>query len=130
MLILSILFSTQVLAQDKEMSAHNDFLLLTESDCGKSFLLSKKIEIHLSALTSAGYNWYLYDDHPEITISESSIKPTKLIGGPVTRTFTIEPKMIDNKDDINKKLNLIFVYKRHWEHETIKKCIFILKYRD
>lgn len=123
-LIILVLINARIYAQDK------DTLLLTGSDCGKSFDMQDKIEIHLSTLTSAGYNWYLSEDNPALNVSESYLKDSKLIGTEVIKVFLINTKSFKQHTDTNTSVNLDFVYKRNWEKDIVKKCQFILKYKN
>ncbi|MES2214846.1 MAG: protease inhibitor I42 family protein [Pseudomonadota bacterium] len=102
-------------------SANEDPLLLTEKDCGKTFLWRSNIEIRLKALPSAGYNWYLMDGIPEVFIkerntnSQNSRSGASKLGAKAETIFLIEiKKEIDT--------TLVFEYKRPWENEVIKTC--------
>lgn len=124
LLTILVLLNTRIYAQDREI------LVLTEFNCGKEFYIHDKIEIHLNALTSAGYSWYLSGKYPQLDILASSEKNSPLIGAKVTQIFLIDTKLLKQHKDTNKSFNLDFIYKRYWEKDIIKKCQFILKHRN
>ena len=90
--------------------------VFTEANCGQTVRSSAtQISLSLSALPSAGYDWYISDDTTAILPKEArDTSDASLPGAKITHVFFFY---------ITKHDLLHLVYKRPWESEVAKSCI-------